>query len=176
MISTEAPLPIEKFDKARHNRDGFSCGIRPIDNFLRKSLSEQIAGGLLAAYVAVAEGRVIGFYTLSAHMILADAAPELAGRQRAPSIPAWYMKALAVGLGWQGKRIGTALMVNAMRRASRLSDEVGASALVLDVLQDDAADRRRAFYLGMGFRDMGDPENPGRMFIAIKDVKATLGP
>jgi GNAT superfamily N-acetyltransferase len=176
MISTEAPLPIEKFDKARHNRDEFTCGFRPIDNFLKKSLSEQIAGGLLAAYVAAVEGRVIGFYTLSAHMIFANAAPDLAGRHRVPSIPAWYMKALAVDLGWQGRNIGTALMVNAMRRASRLSDEVGASALVLDVLQDDAADRRRAFYLRMGFREMNDPENPARMFIAMKDIRAALSP
>jgi len=67
-------------------------------------------------------------------------------------------------------------MVNAMRRASRLSDEVGASALVLDVLQDEAADRRRAFYLKMGFREMNDPENPARMFIAMKDIRAALSP
>ena len=170
-----ADLIVQKFDKALHDRSAFSCGFQPIDNFFKKSLSEQTKQSLIVAYVAVADGRVVGFYTLSAHMVQADVAQTLLGRTRSPSVPAWYIKAVAVDLEWQGRGIGNALMIDAMRRAAALSEQAGAAAIVLDVLRDDGFERRLQFYKALGFKPIDDPSNPDRMFISISDVKATLG-
>jgi hypothetical protein len=52
---------------------------------------------------------------------------------------------------------------------------MGAAAIVLDVLEDDHFDKRRRFYDGLGFRPLGDPLNPTRVFIPMADVQATLG-
>jgi hypothetical protein len=52
---------------------------------------------------------------------------------------------------------------------------MGAAAIVLDVLKDDHFDRRWNFYEELGFRPLGDPENPLRVFIPMADVRATLG-
>ncbi len=68
-----------------------------------------------------------------------------------------------------------ALLVDAMRRCMKISEEMGAAAIVLDVLDDEHFERRWQFYAGLGFRPLGDPDNPHRVFIAMADVRATLG-
>lgn len=37
---------IARFDKARHDRSAFSCGVAPINNFLKSSLSDQVKAGM----------------------------------------------------------------------------------------------------------------------------------
>ena len=61
-------LTIAKFDKALHDRSAFSCGFRPIDNFLKSSLSGQIKAGMAQAWIATADDdpAALGFYTLGA--------------------------------------------------------------------------------------------------------------
>lgn len=51
---------------------------------------------------------------------------------------------------------------------------MGATAIVLDVLDSDHFDRRWKFYVDLGFERLGDPENPRRVYIPIADVRATL--
>lgn len=173
--SATADVIVQKFDKALLDRSAFSCGFKPIDNFLQKSLSEHSDKGLVVAYVATIDTHVVGFYTLCAHMVCAEVAHPLLGRTKSPSVPAWYITAVAVDRAWQGRGIGNALMIDAMHLALRLSGEVGAAAIILDVLEDDAFERRLKFYTELGFRMMDGPHNKARMFIPISDVRASLG-
>ena len=171
-----APLTIAKFDKARHKRSHFSCGHGPIDNFLKSSLSEQIKAGLVVAYMATEADAsdVLGFYTLSAMAVRADHGDGYWSPSRTPDIPVIYLRAVAVHHDRQGQGLGTALLIDAMRRCVDLSDEVGAAAIVLDVLRDDGFDRRWAFYKRLGFRSLGDPGIAERMFIPMRDVRVSL--
>ena len=171
-----APLTIAKFDKARHRRSNFSCGHTPIDNFLKSSLSDQIKAGLVVAYLATeTDGPdVLGFYTLGAMAVRADHGDGYWNPSRTPDIPVIYLRAVAVHRDRQGQGLGTALLVNAMRRCVDLSDDVGAAAIVLDVLRDEGFDRRWAFYKRLGFRSLGDPSNPERVFIPMRDVRVSL--
>ncbi|MEM7547346.1 MAG: GNAT family N-acetyltransferase [Pseudomonadota bacterium] len=171
------PLTIAKFDKALHDRSAFSCGHGPIDNFLKSSLSDQVKAGLAAAWLATAEGdrAVLGFYTLSAMAVRADVGPKAWRRARIPDIPVIYIRAVAVREDMQGAGLGSALVVDALRRCLKLSDQIGAAAVVLDVLADDHFDRRWMFYEKLGFKPLGDPESPGRVYIPMADVRATLG-
>lgn len=140
-----ASFEIERFDRERHDRSAFSSGFKPIDNFFRNSLTKNTAKGLLVAYVAVVDNDVVGFYTLSAHSVQPDNVKTLLGRTRSPSVPVWYMKAIAVDEHWQSRGIGNKLMVDALRRSANLSEIAGAAAIVLDVLNDGDAARRRIF-------------------------------
>ena len=81
MPNKSADLPtitIAKFENALHERSAFSCGFAPIDNFLKSSLSEQIKDGMVAAWMATAEGQnaVLGFYTLGAMAVRAQFGPK----------------------------------------------------------------------------------------------------
>jgi GNAT superfamily N-acetyltransferase len=171
-----APLTISKFDKARHRRGKFSCGHAPIDNFLKSSLSDQIKAGLVVAYMATEANApdVLGYYTLGAMAVRADHGDGYWNPSRTPDIPVIYLRAVAVHCDRQGQGLGTALLIDAMQRCVDLSDDVGAAAIVLDVLRDDGFDRRWAFYRRLGFRSLGDPGIPERVFIPMRDVKVSL--
>lgn len=170
-------LTIAKFDKALHDRSAFSCGFAPIDHFLKSSLSDQTKARMVAAWIATAgaDPAVLGFYTLSALAVRSDLGPKAWQRTRVPDVPVIYIRAVAVRHDLQGKGLGTALVIDAMRRCLDIAEQMGAAAIVLDVLEDDHFDRRWRFYQDLGFRALGDPRNPTRVFIPIADVQATLG-
>ena len=170
-------LIIAKFEKALHDRSAFSCGFGPIDNFLKSSLSDHVKNGFVTAWVATAEGdaAVLGFYTLGALVIRAGLGPAKWQRAGIPDIPAIYIRAVAVRTDIQRQGLGTALVVDAMKRCLGISEQMGAAAIVLDVLEDAHFERRWTFYADLGFQPLGDPENPHRVFIPMADVRATLG-
>jgi len=172
-----AALTIAKFDKALHDRSVFSCGFGPIDNFLKSSLSGQIKADMVTAWIASAgdDPAVLGFYTLGALAVRANLGPKKWQRAGVPDIPVIYIRAVAVREDMQGKGLGTALLVDAMKRCLSIADQMGAAAIVLDVLEDDHFERRWRFYAGLGFQPLGDPDNPNRVFIPMADVRATLG-
>lgn len=176
---TAADLPvltIAKFDKALHDRSAFSCGFAPIDNFLKSSLSDQVKDGMVTAWIATAneENAVLGFYTLGAMAVRAEFGPKKWQRARVPDVPVIYIRAVAVREDMQGKSVGTALVIDAMKRCAGIADQMGAAAIVLDVLDGDQFDRRWKFYADLGFLPLGGPENPRRVFIPMADVRATL--
>lgn len=178
MPADSTPLTISRFDKTRHERSAFTCGFVPIDNFLKSSLSEQIKAGMLQAWMATfgADPAVQAFYTLGAMAVRADLGPKAWQRARIPDVPVIYMRAVAVHLEQQGRGLGTALMVDAIRRSVGISEQIGATAIVLDVLEDDNYARRAAFYEGLGFRSLADPAVPTRVFLPMADARASLNP
>lgn len=169
-------LTITKFKKALHDRSAFSCGHGPIDNFLKSSLSGQIKDGMVAAYMATAQGdpAVLGFYTLGALSVRPNPGPKKWQRARTPDIPVIYIRAVAVHVNQQGKGYGKALVIDAMKRCLAIADQMGAAAIVLDVLEDAHVERRQSFYRSLGFRPLEDADNPIRVFIPMADVRASL--
>ena len=170
-------LNIATFDKALHDRSAFSCGFSPIDNFLKSSLSDQIKAGMVAAWIATADddNAVLGFYTLGALAVRSEFGPKAWQRARVPDVPVIYIRAVAVRQDMQGMGFGTALVIDAMKRCIGIADQMGAAAIVLDVLEDEHFDRRWRFYEDLGFQPLGDPDNPKRVYIPMTDVRATLG-
>lgn len=172
-----AALSIARFEKALHDRSAFFCGFTPIDNFLKSSLSDQFKGGLVTAWVATSEGdpAVLGFYTLSAMAVRAIDGPTKWQRSGVPDIPVIYIRAVAVRKDIQGKGLGTALLLDAMKRSLAITEQLGAAAITLDVLEDQHFEQRWKFCIDLGFRPLGDPDNPRRVFMPMADVRATLG-
>ena len=176
--AAETPaLVIAKFDKALHDRSAFCCGFAPIDNFLKSSLSDQIKNGMVTAWIMTTEddSAVLGFYTLGAMVVRADLGPKKWKRAGVPDIPVIYIRAVAIREDMQGKGLGRALVIAAMKRCADISEQIGAAAIVLDVLQDDHSGRLWHFYEELGFQALKDPDNPHRGFIPMSDVRATLG-
>lgn len=168
---------IARFDRALHDRSAFSCGFAPIDHFLKSSLSDQIKAGMVAAWIATAgdDPAVLGFYTLGALAVRSDFGPKAWQRARVPDVPVIYLRTVAVRQDRQGQGLGTALVIDAMRRCLGIADQMGAAAIVLDVLENAESDRRWRFYEDLGFRHLGDPANPARAYNAMADVRTTLG-
>ena len=170
-------LAIARFDKALHDRSAFSCGFGPIDNFLKSSLSDQIKAGMVTAWIATAgdDPAVLGFYTLGAMAVRAHLGPKKWQHAGVLDIPVIYLRAAAVREDKQGVGLGTALVIDALKRCLEIADRMGAAAIALDVLHDDHFDRRWKFYAELGFQPLSDPKNPYRVFIPMADVRASLG-
>lgn len=109
-----------------------------------------------ACYVALENGaqataKVAAYYTLAAGGVpLTDLTAAMAKRlPRYPSVPVARVGRLAVDLAYQGRKLGAALLADALLRTLRA--EVAIFALVVDA-KDAAAER---FYKRHGFERYG---------------------
>lgn len=168
---TKSKFYVQKFDKASHDREAFSCGVTSMDRWFKESISDQIKANRTRVWCAVDKtGKVVGFYAFSAHAVEPSSSPALATRRDRHPIPAVYLSALATDLSVQGQGLGSALMADAMAKALEISEIIGAAAVVLDVLQDDAYEKRMKFYTDLGFAPIDPTKNPNRLFLSIKAI------
>lgn len=168
---TKPKFSVQKFDKASHDREAFSCGVPAMDRWFREGISDQIKANRTRVWCAVDQtDKVVGFYALSAHTVEPSSSPALATRRDRHPIPAVYLSALATDVSAQGQGLGSALMADAMAKALEISEIMGAAALVLDVLQDDFYAERMKFYTGLGFKPINPDVNPNRIFLSIKEI------
>jgi len=142
------PLRIEPLDSA-HDRSGLLSGSSALDRYLRQQASQDIRRRIATCFVALdteAE-EIAGFYTLAATGVPLDALSEEVARKlpRYPLVPAAFLARLAIAQPYQGRGLGAALLVDALKRAARA--ELGVFALIVDA-KDDPAQR---FYEHFGF-------------------------
>jgi ribosomal protein S18 acetylase RimI-like enzyme len=138
---------------AHHDRTGFSCGVEALDRYFQKQVTHDVRRRATACYVAtdVSNAKVAGYYTLAAAGIpLADMPSELARRlPRYRSVPVARLGRLAVDAAYHGRKLGSALLWDAIGRSLR--SEVAVFALVVDAKDDQA----EAFYRHQGFVAFG---------------------
>ena len=146
------PFVIEALG-TNHERTSFSCGVDALDRYFQKQATQDVRRRATACYVAtdVSEAKVAGYYTLAATGIpLADMPAELAKRlPRYPSVPAARLGRLAVDQAYRGRKLGSALLWDAVQRCLR--SEVAVFALVVDAKDDQAV----TFYRHHGFVTFG---------------------
>lgn len=147
-----APFRVEALGPG-HVRDGFSCGVAALDQYLARQVSQDIRRRVSACYVAVevSGGKLAGYYTLAAGGVPLTDLPEALTKQlpRYPSVPVARVGRLAVDQAFRGQKLGGALLADAALRAKR--SEVAVFALVVDA-KDEAG---VAFYRHHGFESFG---------------------
>ncbi|CAH1666019.1 GCN5-related N-acetyltransferase; Histone acetyltransferase HPA2 and related acetyltransferases [Hyphomicrobiales bacterium] len=152
-----------------HDRAGFSCGVEPLDRYLKTQASQDVRRRVSNCFVAVPEGAaaIAGFYTLAAASIPVLDLPEEQTRRlpRYPVLPAALIGRLAVDEGFRGKQLGAALLFDALLRALR------ADPAVLTVIVDAKDAKAKAFYQHHGFQPFRDL--PSRLFLPV-DTAAKL--
>jgi GNAT superfamily N-acetyltransferase len=113
----------------------------------------------------VLNGEVIGYYSLSTASVEHEQAPERAkkGLARHP-VPVIPIARLAVDHTWQGKGLGAALLLDALRRVVSAADIVGIRAVLVHA-KDEAAKR---FYQHFDFDP--SPVDPMHLFLLVKEI------
>jgi GNAT superfamily N-acetyltransferase len=153
---------------AGHDRAAFRCGNADLDEYLWHRASQDARRKVAAPFVMVdVAGQILGYYTLSAYSIrVAELPPELAKKlPKYPFIPATMLGRLAVSEEHRGKKLGTLLLMDALRRSWKTAKDVASVGVVAEAI-DDAA---RAFYLHHEFRPLA--EHPRKLFIAMKTIE-----
>lgn len=147
-----------------HARDGFSCGVTALDGYLACQATQDIRRRVSACYVAVevSRGKIAGYYTLAAGGVALTDLPEALSKKmpRYPSVPVARIGRLAVDQAFQGRKLGGALLADAVLRAAR--SEVAVFALVVDA-KDETAE---AFYRHHGFATFGTQAK--QMIVSLK--------
>ena len=154
-----------------HDRAGFSCGNETLDRYL-KEIARQDARRLVAApFVLIDETApktILGYTTLSSFSVsLADLPEEVARKLPAyPNVPVTLLGRLAVDHRYQGRGLGTFLLMDALRRAWVESSQIAAVAVVVDAIDKQAV----RFYKRFDFIPF--PERPNRLFLPMKTIAA----
>ena len=156
--------------EASHDREGFSCGVPELDSYLRQQAAQDQKRNLAAVFVLTSDGKSIsGFYTLSAHSILAADLPLEMGKKlpRFP-LPVTLLGRMAVAQVLRGQGWGEFLLLHALEGACLGSSKVASWAVVVD-----AKAGARDFYLKYGFTPL--PTEPNRLFLPMKTVGKMFG-
>ena len=157
----------------QHDRSVFSCGVEPLDRYLREQAGQD-ARKRVAAPFALCEGKshaVLGYYTLSALSVDVGAWPKDVARKlpKYPVVPATLIRRLAIDRGLRGRGAGEHLLMDALRRALAASREVASVAVVVDAKDDNAV----SFYRRYGF--IAFPDQPNKLFLPMAVVEQLFG-
>ena len=151
-----------------HDRAGCSCGVEPLDNYLKKQARQDVKKRVAAVFVLTPDGRTIGgYYTLSQFSVDLGMLPQEIARRlpRYPSVPATLIGRLAVSTAFRGQGLGELLLMDALRRSLTLSQQIASAAVIVDAKDDRAI----SFYREYGFLEL--PDIPGRFFLPMATVE-----
>ncbi|WP_169979801.1 GNAT family N-acetyltransferase [Tautonia rosea] len=155
-----------------HDRQAFACGKAPLDEFIRRLVSQYEKRNLGRTYVAVRPGNaaVCGYYTLASGAVpFANFPPDAAKKLPRHPVPVVLLARLAVDKAAQGQGLGEALLIDALGRSLALADAVGIHAVEVDAIDGQA----KAFYERYGFVAL--PDTPSHLFLPIAVIRSVPG-
>ena len=149
----------------QHRVDAFECGAPPLDTYLKRhALASQNAGAAQTYVVAVGD-EVVGYYSVpTAQVEHAGAMERLRKGVARHPIPVILIARLGVASRWQGKGLGAALLLDALRRVLAAADIVGVRAVMVHAKDEGA----RRFYEHFDFDP--SPVDPLQLFLLVKEV------
>lgn len=137
-----APQWREEAIRREHNRSDFDCGSAPLNEYLSRYARQNHESGGAKTFVAVppdAPTRILGYYSISPGAIEFARLPQAVTRRLGRyEVPVFRLSRLAVSTELQGRRIGSALLFAAGRRAMAVAAEVGGVALAIDAKDVEA--------------------------------------
>src|ERR1700752_4208742 len=98
-----------------HDRLGFSCGLEPLDTYLKKQARQDVKKRVAAAFVLTPDGQTIaGYYTLSQFSVDLGMVPQDIARRlpKYPIVPATLIGRLAVSTAFRGQGAGELLLMD----------------------------------------------------------------
>lgn len=161
-------------DPAVHDLSRFESGEADLDAWLRDSAAAAARARVAQTFVWVRdadERTVVAYYALSAHAIPRAEAPSRIGRGVADPVPAALLAKLALDRTLQGEGLGQVLLVDALTRILRASEQGPA---IRAIVVDAGTDVGRALYAKFGF--VLAPGRPDRMLVRAETIAKGLQP
>jgi len=147
-----------------HDRTAFDCGEPTLDDFLKRFARQNDEKGLSRTYVATLPGepKIYGYYSISSGAVRFSTMPEKLPRYPVPVI---HLGRLAVDVSTKGQGLGKILLLDALRRAASVSDQLGIYAVEVHALNEVARD----FYLKYGFTSLLDDKR--HLYLTMKAIR-----
>ncbi len=138
-----APAPLAD----HHDLSHFECGVPSLDGWLKKRARQNEHSRASRTYVLCDNERVIGYYAIASGSISANDTPGKIKRNMPNPIPVMVLGRLAIDQNYQGKRLGEALLRDAILRVLQAAEIAGIKAILVHAISDAA----KKFYLDRGF-------------------------
>lgn len=149
---------------SEHVLVGFSCGKLELDDWLVKwALVNQVQGTSMT-HVVEADGRVVGYFSLTS---IAIAHQDVTARARfnvAEPIPAVLLARFAVDQRHQGRGLEAAMLAEAIETSRQAAELIGITCMIVHAKDGKA----RNFYLHHGFEP--SPTDPMHMILLFRDL------
>lgn len=160
------PRPIAATD----NTTGFDSGEESLDRYLADRALANHLGDLARCYVCVDadDGRILGYYTLSAIAVEHADLPGKVRRNAPNPVPAVLMGRLAVDATAQGSGLGRFLVRDAILSTLAAADRIGVRIMLVHALHERAA----TFYEKLGFKR--SPTDPLHLYVLLGDARRSL--
>jgi GNAT superfamily N-acetyltransferase len=152
-----------------HDVSSFDCGKPSLNDWLRRIALTNQQNDSARTYVLHRANRVVGYYSLSAGSVQKEESPAriAKGLARHP-IGVILLARLAVDRNERGAGLGKTLLIDALRRALAAADAIGARAILVHAIDDEAAN----FYKKFAFEP--SPLDPKQLLLLMKDLRAAL--
>jgi GNAT superfamily N-acetyltransferase len=135
------------------DRSEFESGNTTLDEFFRRYAGQnQFKHRIGTTYVALVDGRIGGFATVSPATIVTAEMPSRRGKRPTYPLPVLRLGRMAVDRQHQGAGIGANLVRHVFGLAAQMSEDLGCIGVVVDA-KPEAVD----FYLRLGFEALTGP-------------------
>ncbi|MGD0825261.1 MAG: GNAT family N-acetyltransferase, partial [Terriglobales bacterium] len=142
----------------------FECGEPTLDDWLRRrALSNEESGASRTYLVCVGE-QVVGYYALAVGAVTHAEAPGRVRRNMPDPVPVMIIGRLAVHKDFQGRKIGPALLRDAVLRTLQAAEIAGVRAILVHAISE----RARQFYEDCGFTP--SPMDPMTLMITVAEA------
>lgn len=167
-MSSASPISAPEHLTADHNLAAFDSGVPELDDWLQRRALPNDVMRASRTFVAVAGGRVVGYYALATGAVSQRRATGKVRRNMPEPIPVMVLARLAVDHEYPGKGLGSSLLRDALLRTLSAAEIAGIRAVLLHAISDDA----KRFYLHHGFAE--SPIEPMTLMITLPDVEKSL--
>lgn len=164
--------PLSKVEPISESHDvsRFDCGRHEsLNDWLKRFALTNERNESARTYVVHRNGLVVGYYSISAGSVSVEEAPTRIskGLARHP-IPVILLARLAVDRDERGTGLGKAVLKDALRRIAQAADIVGARAVLVYAIDEQA----RKFYEHFDFEP--SPVHDLQLMLLMKDLRKAL--
>jgi GNAT superfamily N-acetyltransferase len=152
---------------AHHVTSEFDCGVPSLNAWLVRSALTAQSKGVAAVEVWADGDRVLAYFAISPTSVSGAGLPASASTGL-EVIPAYLLGKLALDRSLHGRGLGARLLTQALRRVLAAADRAGGRLLVVDAIDDAAAE----FYRHFGFVPI---EGTNRLYMKVATIRAALG-
>ncbi len=160
---------VERLSK-HHDLEHFDCGSHEsLNSWLKKYALQSESNNSACTYVLHRQNIVVGYYAISAGSIMREQATlRAAQRQSSHPVPVSLIGRLAIDTKEQGRKLGSALLKDALIRIDRAAEIIGIRAVLVHAIDESA----RNFYERFDFERC--PGHDLHLMLLMKDLRKSL--